>query len=183
VDDAAYGDFSGYATLLPREYELDVTLAEDNSAIVATYLADLSGASSKGVTVFASGFLNDAQGPAFGLFAALPDGTVLELPVAGTVARDATGLQQEPVKFELMQNAPNPFNPVTTISFALPERQDVRITVYNPAGQVVKTLLDAPREAGVHSVMLDADGLASGVYFYRIDAGPYSDSRKMLLMK
>jgi hypothetical protein len=183
VDDAAYGDFSGYATLLPREYELDVTLAGDNSAVVATYVADLSGAASKGVTVFASGFLNDAQGPAFGLFAALPDGTVLELPTDGATAREASGLQEETHKFELLQNSPNPFNPVTTISFSLPERQDVRVTVYNPAGQVVRTLVDEPRDAGVHSIMLDADGLASGVYFYRIDAGPHSDSKKMLLMK
>jgi hypothetical protein len=183
VDDAAYGDFSGYATFLPREYELDVTLAGDNSAVVATYVADLRGASSKGVTVFASGFLNDAQGPAFGLFAALPDGTVLELPTEGAMAREASGLEEETHKFELLQNAPNPFNPVTTISFSLPERQDVRVTVYNPAGQVVGTLVNEPRDAGVHNVMFDADGLASGVYFYRIDAGPYSDSRKMLLMK
>jgi hypothetical protein len=183
VDDAAYGDYSGYATLLPWEYGLDVTLADDNSAVVASYEVDLGPARSKGVTVFASGFLNDSQGPAFGLFAALPDGTVLELPLAGAMSRESTGVAGAPAKFELFQNQPNPFNPVTTISFSLPEPQDVRVTVYNPRGQVVRTLVDGHREAGVHQLRLEADGLASGVYFYRIDAGPYSDTKKMLLMK
>lgn len=183
VDDAAYGDFSGYATLLPREYELDVTLANDNSAVVATYVADLRGASSKGVTVFASGFLDDSQGAAFGLFAALPDGTVLELPAEGSRERDDAGFDAAPARFELMQNSPNPFNPVTTISFALPEPQHVKVTIFNPKGQVVQTLIDEPRTAGWHSVPLKAEGMASGVYFYRIDAGPHSDMKKMLLMK
>jgi len=183
VDDAAYGDFSGYATFLPREYELDVTLADDNSAVVATYGVDLGPARSMGVTVFASGFLNDAQGPAFGLFAALPDGAVLELPVVGSRSREGDDSERTPAKFALLQNAPNPFNPVTTISYSLPEPQDVTITVFNPAGQVVRTLVNEPREAGTHSVRLEAQGLASGVYFYRIDAGPYSDTKKMLLMK
>jgi hypothetical protein len=183
VDNAAYGDFSDYATLLPWEYGLDVTLANDNSAVVASYEVDLGPAGGKGVTVFASGFLNDAQGPAFGLFAALPDGTVLELPLAGAMSRESTGLAGAPAKFELFQNQPNPFNPVTTISFALPEPQDVKVTVYNPKGQVVRTLVDGHREAGLHQIRLEADGLASGVYFYRIDAGPHSDTKKMLLMK
>ena len=183
VDDAAYGDFSGYATLAPREYDIAVTLAGDNSAVVAEYEVDLRAASGKGVTVFASGFLNDAQGPAFGLFAALPDGTVLELPESGARDRETQGFEGETFKFQLMQNQPNPFNPVTTISFALPEPQDVTITVFNPKGQVVRTLVNERRGAGWHEVPLRAEGLASGVYFYRIDAGPYSDTKKMLLMK
>jgi hypothetical protein len=183
ADDAAYGDFSDYGLLLPWEYQIDVTLAGDNSVIVASYDVDLGIARGKGVTVFASGFLNDVQGPAFGLFAALPDGAVAELPIAGSMAREDTNVADAPLKFQLLQNQPNPFNPVTTISFALPEPQDVTVTVYSPDGRVVRRLLNEHREAGWHQVPLHAEGLASGVYFYRIEAGPYSDAKKMLLMK
>jgi hypothetical protein len=184
ADNLTYGEFSRYQAFLPRSFEVDVTLADDNSAVVATYEADLGPAAGLGVTVFASGFLNDAQGAAFGLFAALPDGTVLELPPAG--AREARGGEEyasQSYSFALHQNRPNPFNPVTNIAFALPETQDVTITIYNANGRVVKTLLNERRTAGEHNVRFDADGLSSGVYFYRIDAGPNSEIRKMTLLK
>jgi len=184
ADDIGYGDFSEYATFLPTEYEFDVTLADDNSAVVATYAADLGPAAFKALTVFASGFLNDAQGPAFGLFAALPDGTVLELPVVGVPTRGGlTADLGAPEKFALHQNAPNPFNPVTTIAFALPEAQDVKLTVFNAKGQMVKTVVDEHREAGHHAVTMDAKELPSGIYFYRLEAGPHVDMKKMTLLK
>jgi len=183
ANDLAYGDFSGYALLLPKTYEIDVTLGSDNSVVVASYEAPLAAASGKGVTVFASGFLNPAQGPAFGLFAALPDGTVLELPLAGSKDLAVEGERGMPAKFALEQNAPNPFNPVTSISFSLPETQNVVVTVYNARGQLVETLLNEERQAGVHTIPFKADGLASGVYFYRIDAGPHTAKRKMTLLK
>jgi len=184
ADNLSYGEFSRYKVFLPRSFEIDVTLADDNSAVVATYAVDLGPAAGLGVTAFASGFLNDAQGPAFGVFAALPDGTVLELPLAGSREARAIGEStSQSYSYALRQNSPNPFNPVTNIAFALPETQDVRITVYNVNGRVVKTLLDEPRNAGEHSIRFDADGLSSGVYFYRIDAGRYSEIRKMTLLK
>jgi len=183
ADDLYYGDFSDYELFLPADFEVVVTLAGDNSAVVATYDAPLSAASGKGVTVFASGFLNDAQGPAFGLFAALPDGTVLELPSAKGGSRDDEFELEIPREFALRQNQPNPFNPVTTISFALPEEQDVRIDVYSANGRLVRTIIDEPRRAGVHSVSFKADNLPSGVYFYRIQAGPHTDMKKMTILK
>jgi hypothetical protein len=183
ADNLSYGEFTRYQTFLARSFEVDVTLADDNSAVVATYLADLGPAAGLGVTVFASGFLNDAQGPAFGLFAALPDGTVLELPLAGSRGDRGEEHASQSYSFALQQNRPNPFNPVTNIAFALPETQDVRITIYNANGRVVKTLLDERRNAGEHSIRFDANGLSSGVYFYRIDAGPHSEIRKMTLLK
>ncbi len=184
ANDIGYGDFSDYGTFMPTTYEFDVTLADDNSAVVATYEADLGPASSQALTVFASGFLNDEQGAAFGLFAALPDGTVLELPTVGTPVREGPVAEDEiPATFALMQNAPNPFNPVTTIAFSLPERQDVRLTVFNAKGQMVKTVVDEPRDAGRHTVTMDARELPSGVYFYRLEAGPHVDMKKMTLLK
>ncbi|WNJ18856.1 DUF4397 domain-containing protein [Pontibacter sp. G13] len=81
VDSAAFGDVTDYLSVAPDLYILDITPANDNSTIVATYAADLSGLADSAATVFASGFLTPGAGePAFGLFAALPGGAVVELP-------------------------------------------------------------------------------------------------------
>ncbi|HEX5133401.1 MAG TPA: T9SS type A sorting domain-containing protein, partial [Candidatus Krumholzibacteria bacterium] len=88
-----------------------------------------------------------------------------------------------PTAFALGQNAPNPFNPTTQIRFALPAQSRVLLVVYNVAGQKVATLIDDTAPAGYHTVELDATGLASGVYFYRLDAGSFSQTRKMVLLK
>lgn len=100
----------------------------------------------------------------------------------------AAGGQATPRVFALNDNYPNPFNPLTKISFSLPETQKVRLTVYSLDGRKVATLLDETRGAGLHEVVWtgrdDAgQSVASGTYFYRIDAGRYSDVRKMTLMK
>jgi hypothetical protein len=83
VDNAAYGDITNYITVPPASYILDVTPGNDNSTIVASFQADLSGLSGGAAVVFASGFLSPSEnqnGPAFGIFAALPNGTVVEFP-------------------------------------------------------------------------------------------------------
>ncbi len=86
-------------------------------------------------------------------------------------------------EFELVQNYPNPFNPTTTISFNLPEASNVKLTVSNILGQEIKTLVNEHKEAGVHSVEFNASDLPSGFYIYRIEAGKYVQTRKMLLVK
>lgn len=88
-----------------------------------------------------------------------------------------------PADFKLEQNYPNPFNPATTISFTLPSGSPVRLVVTDALGQEVATLVDETLEAGKHVRTFAADGLASGVYFYRLTAGSVSLSRKMMLMK
>jgi hypothetical protein len=88
-----------------------------------------------------------------------------------------------PEAFALRQCYPNPFNPVTTIEYELPSRQDVVIRVFNLLGQEVATLHEGTREAGVHRTRFDASPLASGIYFYRIQAGPYSAVMKMALVR
>jgi hypothetical protein len=93
-----------------------------------------------------------------------------------------------PTEFDLAQNAPNPFNPSTQISFALPSAAKVSLTVYNVLGQQVKTLVDEYMTAGYQTVTWDGTdnssaSVASGIYFYRITAGEFADTKKMLLLK
>lgn len=88
-----------------------------------------------------------------------------------------------PTSFALEQNYPNPFNPTTTINFSMPEASRVTVKVYNVMGQLVSTLVNREMNAGRHSVNFDASRLASGVYLYRIQAGSFTATRKMNLIK
>ncbi len=89
---------------------------------------------------------------------------------------------------ELSQNAPNPFNPSTTIRFSLPASEHVGLAIYSASGALVRMLVDETRDRGAHDVTWDGRDSAgspvgSGVYFYRLTAGKFSDSRKMVLLK
>lgn len=86
-------------------------------------------------------------------------------------------------EYGLQQNYPNPFNPTTTIKFAIPEKSNVRLEVYNILGQKVETLVDRELSQGYHEVDFNASRLASGVYFYTIQAGDYVNVKKMMLIK
>ncbi len=88
-----------------------------------------------------------------------------------------------PVDFGLEQNYPNPFNPTTEIRFSLPEDTRATLTVYNSLGQEVQTVMNQVLPKGNHTVKLDASGLASGMYFYRLQAGNLTQLRKMMLIK
>jgi hypothetical protein len=88
-----------------------------------------------------------------------------------------------PQSFVLYQNHPNPFNPSTTIKFALPISSNVKINVYNSLGQLVETLVDEEIESGYHEVKFDASQLSSGVYLYQLKAGSFIETKKMILMK
>ncbi|MBU0984106.1 MAG: T9SS type A sorting domain-containing protein [candidate division Zixibacteria bacterium] len=93
------------------------------------------------------------------------------------------GSSDLPFSFQLAQNYPNPFNPTTEIAFALPEASAVCLKVFNVLGQEVATLVDNELSAGQHAVEWDASDAASGVYFYRIEAGEFTESKKMLLLR
>jgi hypothetical protein len=88
-----------------------------------------------------------------------------------------------PGVYSLSQNYPNPFNPSTTIKFELPRTSQVSLTVYDILGRVVSVLVNERRDAGVHEVKCDAVGLASGVYFYRLVAGSFVQTCKMVLIR
>jgi hypothetical protein len=88
-----------------------------------------------------------------------------------------------PAPSVLVTSAPNPFNPVATITYALPSRLPVTLRVYDAQGRLVSTLVDSEEDGGEHRVLFDASELSSGVYYYRIDAGPFTETRKLTLLK
>lgn len=88
-----------------------------------------------------------------------------------------------PKSYELSQNYPNPFNPTTVISYSIPEKADVTLTVFNLLGQNVATLASGVKNAGTHEASFNARNLSSGVYFYTIQAGSFTSTKKMMLLK
>ncbi len=88
-----------------------------------------------------------------------------------------------PVTFGLSQNYPNPFNPTTNISFDVPVASHVELSIFNVLGQKVETLVDQELEAGTHQVEWDASRYSSGIYFYRISADNFTETKKMAFVK
>ena len=88
-----------------------------------------------------------------------------------------------PTRFSLSQNYPNPFNPTTDISYELSSESFVTLKVYNVLGQEVATLVNELKQAGSYTIRFDAGGLASGVYFYRLTAGNFSETKRLMLVK
>ena len=105
-------------------------------------------------------------------------------PAAGCGASKADAAPEAlPEQLVLEAAYPNPFNPATTIGYALPEAEHVHLVVVDVTGRVVATLVDGAQAAGHHTVRFDASGLPSGVYLYRMTAGPHTLTNKVLLMK
>lgn len=88
-----------------------------------------------------------------------------------------------PVEYELFENYPNPFNPTTTISFSIPQQEKVELIVYDVLGRKVAELVNETIPSGTHSIDFDGSNLSSGMYIYKITAGQFSESKKMLLVK
>ena len=111
--------------------------------------------------------------------------------IAINVKRDTTSLKNDRRlllrRFELAQNYPNPFNPTTVITYSIDNTQglfvDVNLSVYNIMGQKIATLVNRKHTAGQYKAKWDAQGLSSGIYFYRLVAGKYTSVKKMILMR
>ena len=98
-------------------------------------------------------------------------------------ALDVQSSPAVPREFALHQNYPNPFNPVTVVNYQLPAVSNVRLVVYDLLGREVAVLANEPKAAGSYSVRFDATGLASGAYFYRLSAGRFTETRRLLVVK
>ena len=101
----------------------------------------------------------------------------------GTITVAVKNQEQAPTSFLLSQNFPNPYNPTSTITFDLPKASHVTLNVYNTLGQLVATLIEEQKQPGRYDVQFDGSNLTSGFYFYRMTAGGFVDTKKMIIMK
>ena len=88
-----------------------------------------------------------------------------------------------PFEFSLEQNYPNPFNPSTTIQFSIPSEGVIKLTVLNIIGEEIETLVNEYKTEGTHQVIFNAENIPSGIYFYKLDSGSFTQTRKMILIK
>jgi photosystem II stability/assembly factor-like uncharacterized protein len=135
----------------------------------------------------AAGGLNDLRlkdltlGPGGFLYAVSDSGAMSRTNVAVVAVGDLQ--PQYPSTYALDQNFPNPFNPSTTIRYGLPHKSAVQLTVFNTLGQQVAVLQKGESEAGYHEVRFDGRNLSSGLYFYRLQAGDFVQTRRLLLLR
>jgi photosystem II stability/assembly factor-like uncharacterized protein len=102
-----------------------------------------------------------------------------DLDIITNVATDVL----QPIEIQLLQNYPNPFNPTTKIKYEIPERSFVILKVYDVLGKEITTLINEEKPEGIYEVSFDAFDLASGIYFYKLQAGSLIEIRKMILLK
>ena len=103
--------------------------------------------------------------------------------ITGSASLSGDVLIKKPSEFTLLQNIHNPFNPTTTIDYKIPFETHVRLVIYNVSGQQVAVLKDEVEASGKYSVIWNAKGMPSGIYFYRLRTGEFNETKKMLLLK
>ncbi|MCB0285734.1 MAG: T9SS type A sorting domain-containing protein, partial [Calditrichaeota bacterium] len=163
-------------------YTLDITDA-GNTTKIFKYTAPLSAFPDSALTVLASGFVDPSanqNGEAFALIAVTASGNAIPLPVVTGIETVEPGVAKS---YSLEQNYPNPFNPSTTIAFALPESQKISLKIFDITGKEIATLISGDRPAGSYQITFDASNLASGIYFYQLNAGSFSATKRMMLIK
>ena len=166
-----------------------IAIGPDGTVFLANYDDGLRAYSYNGTSFTNTAFINngdlaldvavDSDGT---IFLANGDMGLYAYTYSGYTAIKNQSLET-PVGYSLHQNYPNPFNPTTTIEFALPQTGFVSLKVYNILGEEVATLVSEKLAAGNYKYDWDASGLASGVYLYRLQAGDYVETRKMVLLR
>ena len=118
------------------------------------------------------------------VFAQTWDDYILEVRGDTVVVKDYVDMEQTASTLnQAIELDPNPFNPTTIISYKLPVKSHVKINVYDVLGREIHTLVNTEQNAGNHSATFNASNFSSGVYFYRLQAGTYHDTKKFLLVK
>ena len=170
-------------------YRVSLTLSQNGSSAATPFfrmpvdIRLVAGTRDTTVTIF-----HTATGEAFAFQVPFPPADV-EIDPDKWILRDVVPPDAVlPEAYALAQNYPNPFNPGTWLSFSLPHRSDVTLTVYDPLGREIAQLIRGQFEAGTHAVRwegTDAEGkrVATGTYFYRLTAGAYTETRKMALVR
>jgi hypothetical protein len=105
------------------------------------------------------------------------------LAVPSSVVTSVASHSELPAVFFLQQNFPNPFNPATAIRYSLAKPEHVKLVVYDMLGRPVHVLIDRRQNAGAHEILFDGGHLASGAYFYRLEAGSFVEEKRMLLLR
>ena len=178
LSNLAYGSFSGYTQVPAADYVIGV--APTGGESIADFSASLSGLGGGSAVVFASGFLaGGADDPAFGLFAALNDGTVLALP-AYSMGNNNTVMVHN---FTLDNLYPNPFNPVGTINFTVNERSAISVDLYNILGNKITGISDKVFDIGSHQLDLNLDSYSSGYYMIVLRSGDEIKMKNFTLLK
>jgi hypothetical protein len=151
----------------------NVTLSSDG-ALLSTQVTD-----GNGVVAFV---LPNTSGD-YVVSSAKPGLLTARTSYSGSIVTDYNDDNNVPYAFSLAQNYPNPFNPVTTIRYRLASREIVTLDVIDLLGRTVATLVSGVQSAGDHDAVWNGSSVASGVYFYRLSAGSYCDTKKMILLK
>ncbi|MBN2010572.1 T9SS type A sorting domain-containing protein, partial [candidate division KSB1 bacterium] len=174
---AVYGDST--AVFIDENPEPIITgVAKESTTERYIKIGDGSSASTGGYLDWCILDLSGAYAPGEGL--AIPEGLFVDPYIIDALALAASAV---PDRYALGQNYPNPFNPTTKITFQLPTVGHVEISVFDVTGRLVATLVDEAMQIGYHSIDFDARKYASGMYFYRIKAGEFTQVKKMMLLK
>ncbi len=164
-----YGN-GGYYLWYVKENEL--AAAGQNSVVYSAYAANLDGKGCKEILM-----IQDIIDPIKGL---LVFTSVYKSDIVTDVENKETNM---PRQFQLFQNYPNPFNPATGIQYSVASSQKVILKVYDVLGREVTTLVNEKKSPGTYKVSFDGSNLSSGIYFYRLTAGDYTETKKMVLVR
>ncbi len=174
-DNIAFGQFSDYLSVPGAEYQIAVTPANDNSTIIASYLADLSGITGAAVTVFASGYRGGLE-PGFEVWVALADGTTFPLP-------QLVRTNELDEKLDALQLSPNPTKGDLLVQFNLNTPENLRYTVRDLAGRMLLEGDFGAVSAGLFNSSLDVSGLSTGMYQLELRSEAGVKTRKFVVGK